>query len=60
MIATCLIIIPALEQQQQAHTLILKDSANKVKNLVKNVFSKLFNRGGRTTGGDGSGGGTGN
>jgi hypothetical protein len=40
-----LAIVPAVEQQQ-AHALLLKDSAGKVKKLIKNVVSKIFNRGG--------------
>jgi len=47
-----LIAIPAIDQQQD-HASIFKDSANKVKNLVKHVVGKIFHRDGCGSGGCG-------
>jgi len=52
LVATVLIAIPAIDQQQD-HALIFKDSANKVKNLVKHVVGKIFHRDGCGSGGCG-------
>jgi hypothetical protein len=43
LVATGLIAIPAIDQQQ-AHISIFKDSANKVKNLVKHVVGKISHK----------------
>jgi len=49
-----LAIVPALaDNQQQTHALLPKDSATKVKNLVKHVVGKIFHRDGCGSGGCG-------